>query len=66
MATYRILHFVRRAANCLLARSGRRNSIGASILASFGMFGLAANGTCLAALAAAVPKVSKSGLAVER
>jgi hypothetical protein len=66
MATYLILHSVRRAANRLFVLSDQHRSLSGCFLTGLGMFGLATNGMCLAALAHSLPVVSKCGLAAER
>jgi hypothetical protein len=66
MATYMALTPVSRVENGTFASTVRSNTLGASILAGFGMFGLAANGMCLTALADSLPEVPKASLAVAR
>jgi hypothetical protein len=66
MITYLIMRTVRRVANRLSVLSNQHSALIESILSGLGMFGLAANGMCLAALPHSFPEVSKSGAAAER
>jgi hypothetical protein len=66
MITYLIVRTSRRAADHLSALCNRHRSLIESILSGLGMFGLAANGMCLAALPHSLPEISKSGSAAER
>jgi hypothetical protein len=61
MATYLTSHPVRRAANRLFALRNHYNSLSESVLTGLGMFGLATNGMCLAALALSLSEVLRSG-----
>lgn len=55
MATYLTFHLVRGAANRLFVFSNQHSSLSESVLTSFGMFGLAANGMCPTLLAGTTP-----------
>jgi hypothetical protein len=60
MATYMTCRPVRFIRNRLFASIDRSNSLSASILAGFGMFGLAASGMCFAVLAQSCPQVPQA------
>ena len=55
MAVHLAFYAVRRVPNSPFVSIDRLNSLSASILAGFGMFGLAANGMCPALLAGTTP-----------
>jgi len=66
MVAYLTLHSVRRIADRLFVLSNQHSSLSEAVLTGLGMFGLAANGMCLAALIHSLPQVSKYDLVAER